>query len=126
MLLYRQSVKVQRINSEATERAAEQTAELERTKVDAAAYERAKSVYESALGQLEKQLERLQEQLDRLNEQLAREQDTSNTLRNQIHELRRQVSELERTVGELRRQLVLAGVDPALMGRRNTDDLEEQ
>lgn len=83
---------------------------IESSKVDAAAYERAKSIYEGALRELERQLERMREQLDRVNTQLANEQDTSNAMRLQMRTLRSHVEELERTVTDLRLQLTLAGI----------------
>lgn len=91
---------------------AERAAEIERSKVDADAFARAKAIYEDALTQLEKQLDRVQVQFERLNEQLAKEQDFSNSLRNQVNTLQQQISTLERTVTTLRRQLIAAGIPP--------------
>lgn len=91
-------------------RASTRATSLESSKVDAAAYERAKSIYEGSLRELERQLERMREQMDRVNTQLATEQDTSSALRTQLRTLRSHVEELERTVTDLRLQLTLAGI----------------
>lgn len=91
-------------------RASTRATSIESSKVDAAAFERAKSIYEGSLRELERQLERMREQFDRVNAQLATEQDTSSALRSQLRTLRSHVEELERTVNDLRLQLTLAGI----------------
>jgi septal ring factor EnvC (AmiA/AmiB activator) len=111
---YRQAVKANKVTAEQADRQARRQAALERSKVDSEAYNRAKEIYEAALQQLEKQLDRMQAQADRLTEQLAREQDTSHTLRAQVSTLQQQMRDMERTVAALRRQLLDAGVRPAL------------
>lgn len=70
---------------------------VENLRVDAEAYQRAKTLYEAGIRQLEDQLARLQTQLNQ-------ERDLSNALRVQINAL-------EDTVAKLRRQLILSGVD---------------
>jgi len=102
---YIQATKANRITAAATERIASRNAKLERSKVDAEAYNRAREIYEAALHQLERQLERIQEQFEVLSTQLAHEQDTSRTLRLQVDELRAQITVFEHTVGELRARL---------------------
>lgn len=109
---YRSATDANRKTQQTALSAAEHQAEIERTKVDAEAFARAKAIYEDALAQLERQLDRVQLQFDKINEQLAHEQDTSNSLRSQIRSLRTQLSTVERTVGVLRRQLIDAGLNP--------------
>ncbi|MFF4777509.1 hypothetical protein ACFY05_32100 [Microtetraspora fusca] len=109
---YRSATDANRRTQETAVTAAERQAELERTKVDAEAFARARQIYEDALAQLEKQLDRVQAQADRLSAQLAQEQDASNTMRDQVRALQGQISTLERTVGTLRRQLISAGITP--------------
>lgn len=110
---YRSATDANRRTQEAAVLAAERQAELERNKVDAEAFQRARQIYEDALASLEKQLDRVQSQADRLSEQLAREQDSSNAMRDQVRALQGQIAVLERTVSTLRRQLISAGVTPA-------------
>jgi chromosome segregation ATPase len=93
---------------------AERQAELERTKVDAEAYTRAKIIYEAALERLERQLDRVSEHSHKVSDELMKEQDTSLSLRSQIRTLQDQIARLERTVSELRRHLSSAGIDPAV------------
>ncbi|MBO2461659.1 hypothetical protein [Actinomadura violacea] len=124
VVAYRQAVAANRITAQQAERAAARQAALERSKVDAEAYNRAKTIYEAALVQLERQIDRLQGQSDRLGEQLAREQDTSNTLRSQVQTMNAQIRELERTVAGLRRQLIEAGVRPVPPPRATEEDPE--
>ena len=97
-------------------RASTRATSIETSKVDAAAYERAKTIYEGSLRELERQLERMREQMDRVNQQLYTEQDTSNALRSQLRTLRGHVEELERTVNDLRLQLTLAGIKQSSEG----------
>ncbi|MER7126734.1 hypothetical protein [Micrococcus luteus] len=91
-------------------RASTRATAVEGSKVDAAAYERARAIYESALQTLEDQLVKLRERMTELNQQLAQEQDTSNAMRAQIRELRSQVDLLEDTVTDLRLQLSKSGI----------------
>jgi septal ring factor EnvC (AmiA/AmiB activator) len=83
-------------------RASAENRQVEFQRVDAAAYERAKSLYESGISQLE-------EQLARLRVQVNQERVISNNLR-------QQVNDLERTVARLRRQLIAAGIDVEAYG----------
>lgn len=94
-------------------RSASRSTAVESSKVDAAAYERAKEIYESALETLEEQLERVRLRLDEVTGQLTREQDTSIAMRAQVRALQQQVAELERTVADLRLQLSRSGIDAA-------------
>jgi septal ring factor EnvC (AmiA/AmiB activator) len=112
LVAYRQAVRANKITAEQADRSASRQAELERSKVDSEAYQRAKEIYEAALASLEKQLDRMQAQTDRLTEQLAREQDTSHVLRTQVSTLQLQVREMERTMSVLRRQLISVGANP--------------
>ncbi|MEV4167813.1 hypothetical protein [Nonomuraea sp. NPDC049709] len=91
----------------------ERQAELERSKVDAEAFLRAKTIYEDALSQLEKQLARMQGQAAQVGADLATEQDASTSMRDQIRRLQAQIRALERTVLTLRAQLLAAGLAPA-------------
>lgn len=91
----------------------ERQAELERSKVDAEAFLRAKTIYEDALSQLEKQLARMQSQAAQVNTDLATEQSSSTAMRDQIGRLQAQIRALERTVVTLRTQLRSAGLAPA-------------
>ncbi len=111
---FRSATDANRRTQETAQKNAAANAEIEKTKVDAEAYERAKTIYQDALRELEKQLDRLTAQFDRINEQLAREQDTSNSLRTQIRTLQGQVVSLERFAATLRRQMVAAGLSPVL------------
>jgi TolA-binding protein len=86
---------------------------VEASKVDAAAYDRAKTIYESALETLEEQLERMRTRLEIVTQHLAQEQDASIAMRAQIHQFRIQVVTLERTVADLRVQLAKAGIPAA-------------
>lgn len=106
ILSYRAAAEAARRSEAATIAAAERQAEIERTKVDAEAFQRAKQIYESALERLQTQLDQVQAECDRLNTELAQERETSQRLREQI-------ARLERTVAALRRQLVGAGITPA-------------
>ncbi|MEW1838947.1 hypothetical protein AB0392_13410 [Nonomuraea angiospora] len=91
---------------------AERQAELERSKVDAEAFLRAKTIYEDALSQMEKQLSRVQIQASQLSTDLISEQSTATAMRDQIGRLQAQIRALERTVIALRAQLVAAGMAP--------------
>ncbi|MEU6723492.1 hypothetical protein ABZ917_07255 [Nonomuraea wenchangensis] len=92
---------------------AERQAELERSKVDAEAFTRAKIIYEDALSQMERQMERVQSQATRLGTDLLAEQSSSTAMREHIRRLQAQIRALERTVVALRTQLVAAGLTPA-------------
>jgi septal ring factor EnvC (AmiA/AmiB activator) len=92
---------------------AERQAVFERTKVDADAFGRAKTIYEDALTQLEKQLARMQTQANQVSTDLASEQSSSTAMRDQIRQLQAQIRALERTVVTLRAQLMAAGLVPA-------------
>ncbi|MEV5499641.1 hypothetical protein AB0M50_30005 [Nonomuraea fuscirosea] len=91
----------------------ERQAELERSKVDAEAFIRAKTIYEDALSQLERQLVRMQTQASQVSTDLATEQSASTAMRDQINRLQAQIRALERTVVTLRTQLISAGLAPA-------------
>ncbi|MEU6788268.1 hypothetical protein ABZ912_54530 [Nonomuraea angiospora] len=91
---------------------AERQAELERSKVDAEAFLRAKTIYEDALSQMEKQLNRVQTQASQLSTDLMGEQSTATAMRDQIGRLQAQIRALERTVVALRAQLIAAGMAP--------------
>ncbi|NUP03844.1 MAG: hypothetical protein HOV96_37635 [Nonomuraea sp.] len=91
---------------------AEHQAEVERSKVDAEAFIRAKTIYEDALAQMEKQMTRVQSQAAQLGAELAGEQSGSIAMRDQIRRLQAQIRALDRTVGALRRQVVEAGMSP--------------
>lgn len=91
---------------------AERHAELERSKVDADAFVRAKTIYEDALTQMEKQVGRLQGQADQVGADLASEQTSSAAMREQIRQFQSQIRILERTVAALRGQLIAAGLSP--------------
>ncbi|QYC37795.1 hypothetical protein Nocox_00795 [Nonomuraea coxensis DSM 45129] len=92
---------------------AERQAELERSKVDAEAFTRAKIIYEDALSQMERQMERVQSQATQLGGDLLAEQSSSTAMREHIRRLQAQIRALERTVVALRTQLVAAGLSPA-------------
>jgi septal ring factor EnvC (AmiA/AmiB activator) len=92
---------------------AERQAEFERSKVDAEAFTRAKTIYEDALTQMERQLGRVQSQAAQLGGELADEQSGSSAMRDQIRRLQAQIRALERTVVAMRGQLVEAGLSPA-------------
>lgn len=109
---------------------AERQAEIERSKVDAEAFVRAKTIYEDALNQMEKQMGRLQSHSAQLSTDLVNEQSTSVAMRDHIRRLQAQIRALERTVIALRTQLVAAGLSPApisettgphVVGRRSDD-----
>lgn len=91
---------------------AERHAELERSKVDADAYVRAKTIYEDALTQMERQVGRLQDQATQVSTDLADEQTRSAAMREQIRQFQAQIRALERTVAALRGQLIEAGLSP--------------
>ncbi|MEU1727304.1 hypothetical protein ACNF49_03925 [Actinomadura sp. ATCC 39365] len=91
----------------------EHQAEVERSKVDAEAFIRAKTIYEDALAQMEKQMTRMQGQASQLGAELVNEQSSSVAMRDQIRRLQAQIRALERTVLVLRSQLVDAGLSPA-------------
>lgn len=112
-LSYRAASDANRRTEAAALAAAEQQAQLERTKVDAEAFSRAKSIYEDALEKLQAQLDRVNEQSHKIADELIEEQNASLALRSQVRTLRDQIIRLERTVALLRRQLIEAGVNPA-------------
>ncbi|NRQ35925.1 hypothetical protein HII36_29435 [Nonomuraea sp. NN258] len=91
---------------------AERQAELERSKVDAEAYSRAKTIYEDALNQMDKHLTRVRDQAAQVGADLATEQNASLEMRRQIRQLQAQIRALERTVVALRAQIVAAGLSP--------------
>ncbi|NUR86050.1 MAG: hypothetical protein HOY71_18370 [Nonomuraea sp.] len=91
---------------------AEHQAEVERSKVDAEAFIRAKTIYEDALAQMEKQMSRVQSQASQLGAELVDEQSGSVVMRDQIRQLQAQIRALERTVAALRTQVVEAGMSP--------------
>jgi septal ring factor EnvC (AmiA/AmiB activator) len=93
-------------------RSASKSTAVEGSKVDAAAYDRAKEIYESALETLEEQLVRVRTRLDEVTGQLTQELDTSAAMRTQIRALQGQVTELEHTVADLRLQLSKSAIDP--------------
>lgn len=75
-------------------RATRSTADLERTKVDAGAYERARASYEAAIKELEKTADRACASVERLENIV--------TLRNeQIERMRERIAVLERLVNDL-------------------------
>ncbi|MFI7708293.1 hypothetical protein [Nonomuraea sp. NPDC049480] len=92
---------------------AERQAEIERSKVDAEAFLRAKTIYEDALSQMETHMGRLQSHSAQLSTDLTNEQSTSTAMRDHIRRLQAQIRALERTVIALRTQLVAAGLAPA-------------
>lgn len=92
-------------------RSANRSTAVESSKVDAAAYERAKAIYESALKLLEEQLHSVRTRLDQVTGQLTQEQDTSMLMRAQIRAFQMQVAELERTVADLRLQMSKSGIE---------------
>ncbi|WP_433517559.1 hypothetical protein ACQP2T_19685 [Nonomuraea sp. CA-143628] len=91
---------------------AERHAELERSKVDADAFVRAKTIYEDALTQMEKQVARLQSQAAQVSADLVSEQTGAAAMREQISQFQAQIRALERTVIALRAQLIAAGLSP--------------
>lgn len=93
-----------------TYRTSRATTHVEETKVDAAAYDRAKTIYESALKLLEEQLEKVRAQLTTVTVQLAQEQDASAAMKLKIRALEDQVATFERTVADLRLQLSMSGI----------------
>ncbi|MEV0589836.1 hypothetical protein [Nonomuraea cavernae] len=92
---------------------AERQAELERSKVDAEAFTRAKTIYEAALTQMEQQVARVQSQAAQFSTDLIAEQTTATAMGDQIRRLQAQIRALERTVAALRAQLVAAGLSPS-------------
>jgi septal ring factor EnvC (AmiA/AmiB activator) len=92
---------------------AERQAELERSKVDADAFVRAKTIYEDALNQMERQVARVQTQANQVSSDLVTEQSGTTAMRDQIRQLQAQIRALERTVITLRSQLLAAGLAPA-------------
>lgn len=121
---YRVATKTSRINAAATASVAAVNAALERqrmdnaaalerqrldtdrARIDAEAYDRAKSIYEATLSSLERQVLRLQTQMDRVTDQLSREQDTSNSLRAEIIALKNGLTGLTGSVATLRENQV--------------------
>ncbi|GGO60535.1 hypothetical protein [Nonomuraea cavernae] len=91
---------------------AERQAELERSKVDAEAFTRAKTIYEAALTQMEQQVARVQSQAEQFSTDLIAEQTTATAMGGQIRQLQAQIRALERTVAALRAQLISAGLSP--------------
>ncbi|MET8864023.1 hypothetical protein ABZW11_13810 [Nonomuraea sp. NPDC004580] len=112
-LAFRSATDANRKTHEAALLQVERQAELERSKVDAEAYTRAKTIYEDALSQLERQLARTQGQAEQVSADLTTEQDMSKAMRDQIRRLQAQIRALERTVIALRAQLLAAGLAPA-------------
>ena len=109
---YKSATDANRRNQETAQHAAERQSELERTKVDAEAYLRAKAFYEDALALLERQLGRVQSQSEKFAAQLVDEQNTSSALRSQMYALQAQLTALDTTVNLLRQRLAAAGLEP--------------
>jgi septal ring factor EnvC (AmiA/AmiB activator) len=112
-LAFRSATDANKKTQQTTLLQAERQAEFERSKVDAEAFSRAKTIYEDALTQLERQMGRVQNQASQLSTDLATEQSTSVAMRDHIRQLQTQIRALERTVVALRAQLVAAGMSPA-------------
>jgi septal ring factor EnvC (AmiA/AmiB activator) len=112
-LAFRSATDANKKTQQTTLAQAERQAEIERSKVDAEAFLRAKSIYEDALTQMEKQMGRVQTQATQLSADLLAEQSMSTAMRDQIRRLQAQIRALERTVISLRTQLVAAGLSPA-------------
>lgn len=85
---FRQAGRATRTTVESTEKIAIRSAELERDKVDALAFERAKAIYESSLSHMERTLERVEKEL-------REERDLSRILRGQVDSLERQIRDLQ-------------------------------
>ncbi|SEG76915.1 hypothetical protein SAMN05444920_104430 [Nonomuraea solani] len=111
-LAFRSATDANKKTQQTALRQAERQAEVERSKVDAEAFLRAKTIYEDALSQMEKQLTRMQGQAAQVGADLASEQSASTEMRDQIRRLQAQIRALERTVISLRTQLVTAGLAP--------------
>lgn len=99
--------------------------ELDRRKVDAEAYDRARGIYEGLVNELEGQLKTLrgqshetQVEYDKLQKELWREQNSVYALHKQIASLESklqsmefQIGQMEDTISSLRRRLTAAGID---------------
>lgn len=81
---YRQATRANQRTVESTERIAVQNATLERDKVDALAYERARGIYESSLTQL-------RSDLDDTRRELREERDKSRYLQGRLDTLEREL-----------------------------------
>lgn len=84
---YRQATAANRRTTESTERIAIQSATLEREKVDATAYERARGIYESTLDQLK-------EELQRVRTELREERDRNSVLQGRVGTLEQAIRDL--------------------------------
>lgn len=134
---YRTSVKTTRTTSEANERMAATTAEIERARVVAEAFNQAKAIYDHAITELREELDRVrtqydraQDQLDKLSDRLRAEQLGSQEVRDELSRTKRELTEvrsrldgMERVMAtlraqeaSLRSQLIAAGMTPAEAG----------
>ena len=93
-------------------RASTQANKISDKKVDADAYERARTFYEKLLSDADRQLDRLRTQTDRMQDELSSmntklltEQENSSSLKDHVRNLQRQVLGLEQTVETLNLQL---------------------
>lgn len=98
----------------ATRRAADRSRVIEKTKVDADAYDRARKLDESTITRLERDLDSAQRSIDALRRDLSDEQRENLRLREHI-------DRLEATVARLRARLGVAG----LLDERKSDKPEE-
>ncbi len=127
LFAYRTSVRTNKTTTEASERMAEQTTEIERAKVVAAAFEQAKAIYDHAISELREELDRVRaqhekalEQLERLSDRLQAERGTNQEIRDELHttqrdmaQMRTRMAHMDRVINNLKQQLIAAGLQPS-------------
>lgn len=96
---YRASTTAARTSLEVKQVEMDAVAAAKRSEVEAAAFERARSIYESGIARMEQEIQQLRAQMNE-------ERDVSNQLRSRVNSL-------EDTVAWMRRQLIIAGIDVA-------------
>lgn len=92
-------------------KASQRTAEVEASKVDGAAYERARLFDNGVVERIQQELNRAYEDIASLRATIERERSAHAT---ETQHLRQHIDQLENTVGRLSRQLRNAGLDVEL------------
>lgn len=93
-----------------TYRASSQATNVDRRRVDAEAYERAKVIYEGGFALSEQQIKALRDHVERLEAQIKREREVSDELRRQIQGLRDTVARMENHMSLMKTHMQAAGV----------------
>lgn len=85
--------------------AARRSHKLETTKVDLAAYDRAKEFTDGLIEALRKEVERLNQQVDRMRKEIEQEEQENQLLRQQVNELSKTANNLRYEISVLQTRL---------------------